>query len=103
MNDTARKAIAECILSEVPQNDIYNCLAEEASELAQAALKMCRVGSKTNPTPITEKEAYNKLIEEYTDVVLIAEKILDIHPDWLIGDYKLHRWFKRLAENPRET
>lgn len=78
-------------------------LAEEASELSQAALKMCRLDSKTNPTDKTEKEAKDNLIEEYTDVLNVAMRILKLEPDWLIGDYKLYRWCKRLNQKQEES
>ena len=93
----AQHAVAR-ILTDVPLNDIYSELAEEASELAQAALKMCRIGSTTNPTDKTYEQARQDLVEEYTDVLNIAMRVLDIQPDWLIGDYKLYRWCKRLED-----
>lgn len=86
------------IRRDISKADLYEQLAEEAAELAQAANKMARVLRGTNPTPKTEEEARNNLIEEYTDVVNVGTNILDIHPDWLIGDYKLYRWKKRLEE-----
>lgn len=85
------------IREEVPADDIYKNLAEEACELAQAALKMCRVESKTNPTPVTVEEARAKLIEEFTDVLNIA-KVLALTPNWSIGEAKLKRWCRRLDE-----
>lgn len=88
----------ERIKKDVPIEDLYDQLAEEAAELAQAANKMARVLRGTNPTPKTEREAYNHLVEEYTDVISVGTNILDIHPDWLVGDYKLYRWTKRLDE-----
>lgn len=91
----------DIIKQTVPMPDLYEQLAEEAAELAQAANKMARVLRGTNPTPKTEKEARNSLIEEYTDVVNVGTNILDMHPDWLIGDYKLYRWKKRIEENSR--
>lgn len=87
------------IRRDIPKADLYEQLAEEAAELSQAANKMARVLRGTNPTPKTEEEARNSLIEEYTDVVNVGTNILDIHPDWLIGDYKLYRWKKRIEEN----
>lgn len=77
--------------------DIYEQLAEEAAELAQAANKMARVLRGTNPTPKTEEEALKSLIEEYSDVNLIAEDILEISPSTLTKNYKLYRWSRRLA------
>lgn len=89
----------DIIKQTVPMPDLYEQLAEEAAELAQAANKMARVLRGTNPTPKTEEEARNNLIEEYTDVVSVGTNILDIHPDWLIGDYKLYRWRNRIERN----
>ena len=80
----------EIIKRDIPKADLYEQLAEEAAELAQAANKMARVLRGTNPTPKSEEDARKDLIEEYTDVVSVGTNILDIHPDWLIGDYKLY-------------
>lgn len=88
----------ERIRSLVPRADIYNQLAEEASELAQCANKMARAIRGTNPTPKSEEAVMRELIEEYTDVINVAYNVLELRPDWLIADYKLHRWKKRLEE-----
>lgn len=50
-------------------------LAEEATELAHAALKLARIERGENPTPVLEKDAMDHLIEEYTDVVQCAEEL----------------------------
>ena len=92
----------EIIKNSISKPDLYEQLAEEAAELAQAANKMARTLRGTNPTPKTELEAQNSVIEEYTDVVNVAGNILDIHPDWLIGDYKLYRWMKRIEKDKQE-
>lgn len=47
-------------------------LAEEATELAQAALKMRRTLDKSNPTPMTTGDASRNLNEEFADVLLCA-------------------------------
>ena len=86
------------IKEKIPLPDLYAQLAEEAAELSQAASKMARYLRGVNPTPKTEQEVCSNLIEEYTDVVTVACNILDIHPDWLVSDYKLYRWVKRLEE-----
>lgn len=78
--------------------DIYEQLAEEAAELSQAANKMARVLRGTNPTPVTKGEAQKDLVEEYTDVVLVANDILGMETDWLTENFKLQRWAKRLRE-----
>lgn len=45
-------------------------LAEESAELAQAALKLARKMRGVNPTPKTEEECWEALIEEMADVQL---------------------------------
>jgi hypothetical protein len=50
-------------------------LAEEAAELAHAALKHARVLRCENPTPVTENEAHFNVIEEYTDVIQCAREL----------------------------
>ena len=50
-------------------------LAEEAAELAQAALKYRRCITGKNPTPVTLEEARANLIEEMSDVWLIADMV----------------------------
>lgn len=85
------------IRSKVNLVDLYNQLAEEASELAQAANKMVRVLRGTNPTPKTFEEVSANISEEFSDLVLVA-KLLGIEVDWLITEYKLYRWRKRLED-----
>lgn len=46
------------------ETEILAQLAEEAAELAQAALKLSRALSWRNPTPVTEYEARADLREE---------------------------------------
>lgn len=50
-------------------------LAEEAMELAHAALKLARIERGENPTPVLKEVAMDHLIEEYTDVVQCAEEL----------------------------
>ena len=50
-------------------------LAEEATELAHAALKLARIKRGENPTPVLKEDAMDHLIEEYTDVVQCAEEL----------------------------
>ena len=49
--------------------------AEEAAELAKAALKLARIERGENPTSITKGEATLAVIEEYTDVIQCAEEL----------------------------
>ena len=54
---------------------MYEMLAEECSELAQAALKYARIIRRENPTPVSEDDAHENLIEEFTDVIQCAEEL----------------------------
>jgi NTP pyrophosphatase (non-canonical NTP hydrolase) len=74
-------------------------LAEEAAELAKAALKKARILRRENPTPVGLDEADKSLIEEYTDVVQCAK---ELQLEWdLLQVYNKHeRWMKRLREKP---
>lgn len=104
LNHNPTPTAMECIgviRRDVPTPDLFEQLAEEAAELAQAANKMARAMRKSNPTPKTEDEAMKDVIEEYTDIINVGTYILDIQPDWLVGDYKLYRWRNRLNENSR--
>lgn len=77
-------------------------LAEEAAELAKAALKHARILRGENPTPVTEKEAYDSVIEEYTDIVQCAIELnLQIDQSQLI--YKDKRWNDRLKNNIKDN
>lgn len=56
-------------------------LAEECSELAKAALKLARIERGENPTPVTQSQAIDDLIEEYSDVWQVAHLELGLHAD----------------------
>lgn len=74
-------------------------LAEEASEVAQAALKLRRVYDQSNPTPMREDEAIEKLYEEVADVQLYLQMI-DIPWNYIdeIIERKRKRWEERIRE-----
>lgn len=81
-------------------------LAEEAAELAQAALKYRRTLSNSNPTPVTRHEAEKILLEEIADVKLclhvagfeaVRHKI-EVNRTITA---KAERWLKRLTERVR--
>ena len=59
----------EYIAANLSEEDILCQIAEEAAELAKAALKLRRAIAQTNPTPVTDEEAIDNLIEEYGDTV----------------------------------
>lgn len=77
-------------------------LAEEASELCHAALKLERVLRGTNPTPVTEPEALLKVVDETADV-LNALEVLGIECEYAIRIKmerfeKMDRWVERLQK-----
>ena len=76
-------------------------LAEEATELAQAALKVARILRKENPTPVTLSEADAKLREEYTDVVQCALELMIIPDCDQIAEKALR--FKKRMEKKTDT
>lgn len=80
---------------DLPREEILAQLAEEAAELAQAALKLRRALDGTNPTPVSEAEAGAALIEELSDVALCC-KLLQIRPNYYTMQNKRNRWGKRL-------
>lgn len=98
------------IASRLSQEDILCQLAEEAAELSQAALKLRRAITGTNPTPIPEEAAIDNLFTELTDVMLAREAYFESYtkdkrhltpPDdyvRAIADVKLRRWVERLKE-----
>ena len=75
--------------------EILAQLAEEASELTQAALKLRRVLDGTNPTLVEYEKAMVNLIEEYGDVVTCLNE-LDISYDSFLVALKKGRWIRRL-------
>ena len=77
-------------------------LAEEASELAQAALKLRRSITQLNPTPVSEAEAYMCLLEEIGDVQLYLDTIdYDERAVAASIRLKLDRWMRRLKEEEK--
>ena len=56
--------MATNLIYNLPKAEILAQLAEETSELAQAALKLRRAIDKENPTPKSQAEATDDLIEE---------------------------------------
>lgn len=74
-------------------------LSEEASELAQAALKLRRAITGINPTPVSVEEATDDLEEEIADVMLcLSVAGFSNHPAKYkkAMDAKAQRWATRL-------
>lgn len=64
------------ILEKLDERTLLEQLAEEASELSQAALKLIRAkGLSENVTPKTEQEAVSALAEEITDCCIVVELV----------------------------
>ena len=80
---------------------LYEQLAEEASELAQAALKLSRIYRNENPTPISMLEAVDNLQEEFTDLLLVSD-ILGLVPNETLKKEKAYRWAGRLLRAMEE-
>ena len=72
-------------------------LAEECTELAQAALKTARLIRGENPTPITQEEAKANLREEFTDVISCAIAV-GLKVDAAQSVKKFHRMQERHAK-----
>lgn len=103
----------EYITSRLSREDILCQLAEEAAELAQAALKLRRAITGTNPTPVSENDVKHTLNEEIVDVAVAVEAwfrsviigIDEIGTDDIksalgtFADIKIARWAQRLREN----
>ena len=85
------------IKGKIPVTELLAGLAEEASELAQAALKYRRTLDGTNPTPMKQDEAYENLCEEVADVRLYM-KVLSLPNSYIssIMEQKMKRWENRL-------
>lgn len=88
-------------------SDLLCQLAEECSELAQAALKLKRAMEGTNPPQRSILECWDDLDEEIADVFLVIQqmgladkentkKFVDI------AGKKKERWLDRLQKNRRE-
>lgn len=61
----------------LPKTEILAQLAEEASELAQAALKLRRALDGTNPTPKSIAECEANLMEEFADISNAVDALCD--------------------------
>ncbi len=101
----------EYVLARVPLSELLAQTAEEAIELAHAALKLRRTLDSSNPTPVATVEAVVQFEEEIADLTLCnsiclgqlgygLENILALRP---LEDYKLKRWADRLRAQEEET
>lgn len=78
----------------------FGQLVEECTELAHAAAKMQRILIGENPTPVTEKEAMGKVMEEICDLYSALEVLkLDVNLKYEgIRKKKMARWVERIKK-----
>ena len=90
------------IANNISELAVLMALAEEASELSKAAIKLARAkGLLDNPTPISVEQAENDLIEEYNDLLIcvgVLNKMpsLTICVDLNLRKRKCRRWAERI-------
>ena len=92
------------IFMQLPRRDRLEALAEEASELSQAALKVIRAEKLgQNPTPMPAEKADASLIEEFYDVLIcaVALEITIPSEETVLNNFKVKRQADRIkgAEN----
>lgn len=82
-------------------------LAEEASELSKAALKLRRSIDGKNPTPKSFDQCMADMAEEYADVLFCLRIVLEkLNWNWndfgglvdQIGEEKMKRWAGRIRQ-----
>jgi NTP pyrophosphatase (non-canonical NTP hydrolase) len=99
--NTKLKDARTYIKDRLSQEELLAQLAEEATELAHAALKLRRALDGTNPTPVHLPTAFEHIREEVADVQLLVQLLgLNNDPELIedIMSMKLLRWQKRLVE-----
>lgn len=98
---------AAFIRQHVSKSSILLQIAEEAAEVAQAALKFNRAYLKDNPTPMSVEECEKNLIEEINDLDLVnkifSEVDLEKNPLNDEQKSKLARWCRRIRESHEKT
>ncbi len=96
---------SDIIREKIGIGEVLAQLAEEATELAQAALKYRRVITGTNPTPVSKEEALEHLREEIADVdlcLVIAGDLCEYADNELFRmETKRARWIERLKETEK--
>ena len=95
------------IVGRLGETELLCQLAEEACELSQAALKLRRAIDGTNPTPKSERECFEQLLEEMCDVCVCCTALgLDTRENRRhmaeIMQAKILRWAARLEDEDAE-
>ena len=98
-----KEEIFEAIAGKYGKEYMLRQMAEECSELSQAALKYIRAARKE--TPMRIDEAIEHLTEEIADVSLIIDAVSatvlnwrDVNDVQAIKEQKLDRWKKRMID-----
>ena len=106
--DNYEKEVAETIerstkvvKGNLSEASLYEQMAEEATELAQACLKKARILRGENPTPVSNRTADMEVLEELTDVH-VASSILGLKVDSGLFLYKTNRWAERIQDAKRQ-
>lgn len=85
----------------------YTAVAEESSELTQAAMKVLRAGKVVdNPTPVSITQATTNFEEEIVDLGTVLW-VLGYDPEWVCSviknrNEKLKRWAERIAKENKD-
>lgn len=102
MNENNAENIA-VVRKMLTREDLLCQLAEEASELSQAAMKLRRTETGRNPTNLSREKALRNLVEECADIqAVVMVMMLDKKRDQVVEDmrsiseFKLARWAWRL-------
>lgn len=83
------------IIDLIGEEAMWLQLAEEASELSQAACKMARYLHGTNPVAKSKTQIRSDIIEEFSDVLNCARHLaIPIHEE--IINNKNYRWINRI-------
>ena len=97
MNDGILKTLREEIQEAVGAPAILEGLAEEAIELAHAALKTARILRGENPTDARYENAWAAMTEEFTDLAIYSH-ILGLSIDYDLYCGKKERMVERIRE-----
>lgn len=98
----------DVITEHLEQEELLAQLAEEATELAHAALKLRRAYGQVNPTPVTARQAYEGLLEELADVQNCLT-VLELNRPMVRMEVertaweKAERWAQRLLDAQEEN
>ena len=106
LNPKEKRKYTDFVKDNLLTSDVYLALAEEASELAQAAAKQARILIGNNPSPVSPEDGESNVLEELADVYVCANVLYGRTKDYYVSDVmgkKLSRWVSRLSDNEYVT